>query len=181
VSKQVVLTNGATLYSDGASNALSGTITLYGTNTIQVNQPLAYSAYAGTADSRKPAPGHCICRRPTPIRAPHLLMPAASSWVRAVPSPTPRSLPWRTTPCWMPACRPAVSAWALGRPCRIWCRHGQRFGGTGARIAPGTAAAGTLTFNNTLTLNGGPMSSSSAATPSPSAAGSTTSLMSPAL
>ena len=37
LSKQVVLTNGATLYSyggTGASNALSGTITLYGTNTV---------------------------------------------------------------------------------------------------------------------------------------------------
>ena len=58
MSKQVVLNNGATLYSDGASNALSGTITLNGANTILVNQPIGIlSPMVGTGGFTKTGSG----------------------------------------------------------------------------------------------------------------------------
>jgi autotransporter-associated beta strand protein len=163
LSKQVVLTNGATLYSDGeagSSNALSGTITLYGpaANTIQVNQPLGIlSAMAGSGGYTKTGPGTLYLPAantysgPTTVSAGNILLGPSGS----IANSTKIALAASTL---LDASLPSggltlSSGQTLSGSGAV---NGNTTAGTGTQIAPGTTTtAGTLTLNNNLTLSGG--------------------------
>jgi autotransporter-associated beta strand protein len=159
LSKLTTLTNG-TLYSDGeagSSNVLSGAVTLGGTNTIQVNQPLGLlSPIGGAGGYHKTGTGALYLPSaetysgPTFIDAGNLSLGAGGSIANS-------SLISLATNTVLDASQPAGGL-SLG--------NGQTLSGSGSvmgnaaaaagsRISPGTAvAASTLTFNNNLTLNG---------------------------
>jgi autotransporter-associated beta strand protein len=156
LSKQVVLTNGATLYSDGASNALTGTITLFGTNTVQANTAfdiLSPIVGAGGFHKTGTAPLYLSAANtysgPTFIDAGSVVLGASGSIANSslinVASGTTLDVSQTVGLSLGNGQMIAGSGSVLGNVSA----------GTGAQIAPGTAvAAGTLGFANNLTLNG---------------------------
>ncbi|PWU20961.1 MAG: hypothetical protein C5B50_02800 [Verrucomicrobia bacterium] len=157
LSKQVVLNNGATLYSDGASNALSGTITLNGADTFLVNQPIGIlSAMTGTGGFTKTGPGTLylpaanIYSGATTVSAGSVLLGPSGS----IANSAQIALAAGTV---LDASLPAgglslSSGQTLSGSGGV---NGNASAGTGVQIAPGTAsAAGTLTFSNNLSLSG---------------------------
>jgi autotransporter-associated beta strand protein len=159
LSKQVVLTN-STLYSDGevgTSNALTGTITLSGTNTIQVGTgPLnLLGTVAGTGGFQKTSPGPLYLSAPntysgvTLINAGSIVLsPSASIANSAVISVATNTV--------LDASLPGGLNLGSGKTLSgSGSVIGNVSAGNGSQIAPGTAtAAGTLTFSNNLALNG---------------------------
>ena len=156
LSKQVVLTNGATLYSDGASNALSGTITLYGTNTVQANQALdILSPIVGAGGFHKTGANPLYLASantysgPTFIDAGRVVLGASGSIANS---------PLITLASGTTLDASLAGGLSLGSG-RTIAGSGSVLGsvsaGTGSTLSPGTAtAAGTLAFANDLTLNG---------------------------
>ncbi len=160
LSKNVVLTNGATINSSGSagtSNVLSGTITLYGTNTVNNNGfPLALAGpVVGTGGFQKAGAGplHLLAANtysgPTLVNAGSVVLgPSGSIASSVLISIAPNA---------------ALDASLIGG---LNLGSGQTLAGSGSvtgnvaaasgsLIAPGTAiAAGTLTLNNNLSLNG---------------------------
>jgi autotransporter-associated beta strand protein len=156
LTKQTVLTNGATLYSDGASNALSGTITLYGTNTVLVNQPIGIlSPIVGTGGYQKT--GNGVLYLPaantysgsTIVNAGQVVLGPSGSIANSVLI----SLATNTV---LDASQPAGGL-SLGNGQTIsgsGSVNGNVSAASGSQLSPGTpATAGTLSFNNNLTLN----------------------------
>jgi fibronectin-binding autotransporter adhesin len=155
LSKQVVLTN-STLYSDGASNALSGTITLFGTNTLQANTPIdILNPIVGTGGFHKTGasalylPSANTYSGPTLIDAGTVVLGASGSIANS-------SLITLASGTTLDAS--LAGGFSLGSG-RTIAGSGSVLGnvsaGTGSTLSPGTAiAAGTLGFANDLTLNG---------------------------
>jgi fibronectin-binding autotransporter adhesin len=159
LNKQVVLTNG-TLYSDGevgTSNVLTGAITLGGTNTIQVNTGSLnlLGALSGSGGFQKTSPGPLYLSAAnsysgvTLINAGSIVLAPGSS----IASSSVISI----------ATNSVLNASLVGG---LNLGNGKTLAGSGSvtgnvaaasgsQIAPGTAlAAGTLSFNNDLTLSG---------------------------
>ncbi|HVM48200.1 MAG TPA: autotransporter-associated beta strand repeat-containing protein, partial [Candidatus Acidoferrum sp.] len=158
LTKQVVLTNGATLYSDGASNALSGTVTLYGTNTLQINQPLGIlSPMAGTGGFHKTAGGTLYLPAANTYSG-STFVDAGSVVLGPSGSIANSGLIAVATNSVLDASQPAGGLNLSGGQTLSGSGsvNGNVSAGNGAQIAPGTPAlASTLTFNNNLTLSGG--------------------------
>jgi autotransporter-associated beta strand protein len=160
LSKQTVLTNGATLYSDGetgTSNALNGAITLYGANTIQVNQVALgiLSAISGTGGFLKTGSGTLYLPAAntysgsTTISAGNILLGPSGSIANSTNISVAASTVLDAS---------AAGGLNLGSG-KTLAGSGSVSGnvslGSASLIAPGTAAAaGTLTLNNNLTING---------------------------
>jgi autotransporter-associated beta strand protein len=159
LSKQVVLTN-STLYSDGevgTSNALNGTITLSGTNIIQVGTgPLnLLGAVAGTGGFQKTSPGQLILSAANTYSG-STLINAGSVLLAPGGSIASSSVISIATNTFLDAS--LVGGLNLGSG-KTLSGSGSVIGNVsasaGSQIAPGSAiAAGTLTLSNNLALNG---------------------------
>jgi autotransporter-associated beta strand protein len=158
LNKAVVLNNTATLYSDGASNALSGGITLSGANTILVNQPIGIlSPMTGAGGFTKTGPGALylpaanIYSGATTVSAGTVLLGPSGSIANSVQIALAAGTVLDAT---LPSGGLSLSSGqTLSGSGGV---NGNASAGAGAQIAPGTASsAGTLTFSNALTLSGG--------------------------
>jgi autotransporter-associated beta strand protein len=159
LSKQVLLTN-STLYSDGeagTSNVLNGAVTLAGTNTIQVNTGslTLLGALGGTGGFQKTSPGQLYLSGantysgPTLINGGSVLLgPSGSVANSALISVATNTL--------LDASLAGGLNLGSGKTLTgSGSVTGNVSAGSASQIAPGTAiAAGTLTFNNNLSLNG---------------------------
>ncbi|HEX3358194.1 MAG TPA: autotransporter-associated beta strand repeat-containing protein, partial [Tepidisphaeraceae bacterium] len=160
LSKQVILTNGATINSSGdagTSNVLTGAITLYGTNTINNNAfPLALTGViSGAGGFQKSGAGPLYLSAVNTYSASTfinggsvVLGPGASIANSAVISVATNAV--------LDANLPGSLTIGNGKTLSgSGSVIGNVSAGVGSQIAPGTAtAAGTLTLNNNLTLNG---------------------------
>ena len=155
LSKQVVLTN-STLYSDGASNALSGTITLFGTNTIQTSSAFGLlSPIVGTGGYHKTAANSLYLASANTYSGPTLI-DVGSVVVGASGSIANSSLINLAAGTTLDVSLAVGFSLGNGQTLAgLGSVLGNVSAGTGSRLSPGTAiAASTLTFANNLTLNG---------------------------